>query len=255
MPELLAFQTDFASALRDIDRSGVHRWLAGDTMAIDGRMAIYRANAVAAADRALSAAYPVIRQVVGEEFFRGLVREFQRGAPSTSGDLTEFGATFNDFLANFEHTQTWAYLPDLARLEWAVHRAYGAADAPGWDVAMLGKVHPDQQSAIRLEWSPGLALIESGCPIVRIWTIHQPGYAGEFSVDWGEVDAAVVARDGFTVTVTRCNSGEARFLSASLDGATLGDAVSAALAHQADFDLGSLLSRAFAARLVCGVTL
>ncbi len=255
MPELLALQTDFASALRDIDRTGVNRWLAGDTMAIDRRMAIYRANAVAAADRALSSAYPVIRQVVGEEFFHGLAREYQRGTPSTSGDLTEFGATFNNFLAAFEHTRTWAYLPDLARLEWAVHRAYGAADAPGWDLAALGKVQPEQQTAIRLEWSPGLAVIESGCPIVRIWTIHQPGYAGEFSVDWDEADAALVARDGFTVTVTKCNSAEAKFLAASLDGATLGDAASAALVHQADFDLGSLLGRAIAARLVCGFTL
>ncbi len=255
MPELLALQTDFASALRDIDRTGVNRWLAGDPMAIDRRMVIYRANAVAAADRALSSAYPVIRQLVGEEFFHGLAREYLRGTPSASGDLTEFGATFNNFLAAFEHTQTWAYLPDLARLEWAVHRAYGAADVPGWDISALGKVQPERQTAIRLRWSPGLAVIESDCPIVRIWTIHQPGYAGEFSVDWDEADAALVARDGFTVTVTRCNLGEAKFLVASLDGATLGDAASAGLAHQADFDLGAFLGRLLAARLVCGFTL
>ena len=256
MPELLAVQTDFAAALRDRERSGdVGRWLAGDAAVADGRLAIYRANMVAAADKALSAAYPVIRQVVGPEFFHGLAREYQRGTPSTSGDLTEFGATFDVFLAGFEHVRTMPYLSDLARLEWAVHRAYGAADAPDWDAATLAAVEPDQQAAIRFQWSPGLAVVESRYPIVRVWTIHQPDYAGEFSVAWDLADTALVARDGFAVGVSECAAGDAAFLAASLSGAPLGEAAGAALAHHRDFDLGALLGRALAARLVCGFTL
>ena len=256
MPELLDLQRDFASALRDRDRTaGAGRWLAGDAAAVDRRLAIYRGNMVAAADKALSSAYPVVRQVVGEEFFHGLAREYQRGTPSTSGDLTDFGATFDAFLATFEHAQSLPYLPDLARLEWAVHRAYGAADAPDWDAAALGAVAPGQQAAIRFQWSPGLAVVESTSPIVRIWTIHQPGFAGTFSVEWDRADTALVARDGFAVTVAECNGGDATFLSASLAGAPLGDAAAKALARHPDFDLGALLVRAIAARLVCGFTL
>ena len=256
MTELLALQTDFGAALRDSGRTpAAARWLAGDAGHVDSRVAIYRANMVAAADKALSAAYPVIRQVVGAEFFHGLAREFQRGTPSTSGDLTEFGARFDAFLAAFEHTQSLPYLPDLARLEWAVHRAYGAADAPGWDAAALGTVEADRQAAIRFRWSPGLAVIESRYPIVRVWTIHQPGYAGEFSVAWDLADTALVARDGFVVGVTDCSAGDAAFLSAALAGAALGDAAAAALARHPDFDLGALLAHAVSARLVCGFTL
>ena len=256
MTELLALQTDFAAALRDSGRTAAAgRWLAGDAGHVDRRVAIYRANMVAAADKALSAAYPVIRQVVGAEFFHGLAREFQRGTPSTSGDLTEFGARFDAFLAAFERTQSLPYLPDLARLEWAVHRAYGAADAPDWDAAALATVEPDRQAAIRFHWSPGLAVVESSYPIVRIWTIHQPGYAGEFSVAWDRADTALVARDGFVVTVGECGAGDAAFLAASLAGAPLVDAAAAALQNHPDFDLGALLARALAARLICGFTL
>ena len=256
MPELLALQTDFASALRDrelTDAAG--RWIAGDAATVDRRLAIYRANMVAAADKALSSAYPVIRQVVGEEFFHGLAREFQRAAPSASGDLTDFGASFDAFLAAFEHARAMPYLPDLARLEWAVHRAYGAADAPDWNATALGTVAPDQQAAIRFQWTPGLAVVESRYPIVRIWTIHQPGYAGEFSVAWDLADTALVGRDGFAVTVAECTPGDATFLAASLAGAPLGEAAASALLHHPDFDLGALLGRALAARRVCGFTL
>jgi len=255
MPDLLGFQLDFAAALRDRARTPAlaHR-LAGEAGVVDGRMAIYRANMVAAADKALSAAYPVIRQVVGDEFFHGLAREYQRGTPSTSGDLTGFGARFDDFLATFEHTQSMPYLPELARLEWAAHLAYGAADAPGWDVAALAAIPPERQDAIRFQWSPGLAVVRSAFPVVRIWTIHQSGFDGVFEVDWGRAETALVARDGFAVTVTGCPPAEAAFIEASLRGATLADAASEALERHPDFDLGALLARAFAARLVCGAT-
>jgi hypothetical protein len=256
MPELLAQQADFAAALRDRARtSAVERWLAGDAALVDRRLAIYRANMVAAADKALSAAYPVVRQAVGAEFFHALAREFQRGTPSTSGDLAGFGARFDAFLDVFEHVRAMPWLADLARLEWAVHRAYGAADAPAWDAATLAAVEPGRQPDIRFDWAPGSAVVASRFPIVRVWTIHQAGYAGEFSVAWDHAETALVARDGLAVTVTACAAADAAFLEAGLAGAPLGHAATAALAHHPDFDLGALLGRAVAARLVCGFTL
>jgi hypothetical protein len=256
MPELRDLQADFALALRNADRTPVvQRWLAGPPPLAERRMAIYRANMAAAADKALSAAYPVIRQVVGDEFFHGLAREYQRGTPSASGDLNDFGAAFDAFLAGFEHVQTMPWLPDLARLEWAAHRAYGAADAPAWDPATLADVEPERQSAIRLQWSPGLAVVASPWPLVRVWTIHQPGYAGEFSVAWDSPETALVARDGFVVGVTACSPADAAFVAASLAGRPLGDAADAALRAHPDFDLGALLARAIGARHVCGFTL
>jgi hypothetical protein len=256
MAELLDFQADFAAALRERARTpAMQRWLAGDADVVDRRLAIYRANMVAAVDKALSSACPVTRQVVGDEFFHALAREYQRGTPSTSGDLTDFGATFDAFLAAFEHTRSLPYLPDLARLEWAVHRANGAADAPDWDAAALAAVEPEQQAAMRFRWTPGLAVVASRFPIVRVWTIHQPGHDGEFSVDWDAAETALVARDGFAVRVTACSPADAAFIDASLAGAALGDAVARTLQDHPAFDLGALLGRALAARLVCGFTL
>jgi hypothetical protein len=231
------------------------RWLAGGDALVDARLAIYRANMVAAADKALSSAYPVIRQALGAEFFHGLAREYQRATPSTSGDLGEFGATFDAFLAAFEHTQALPWLPDLARLEWAAHRAYGAADAPEWDAATLAAVDPARQAEIRFHWVPGLAVIRSAYPVVHVWTIHQPGHDGDFGVDWSIAETALVARDGLAVTVSASSAADAAFLEAALAGAPLGEAAAATLRLHPDFDLGALLGRAVANRSICGFTL
>ena len=54
--------------------------------------------------------------------------------------------------------------------------------------------------------------------------------------------------------MTDCPPADATFTESSLAGATLGEAAAATLERHPDFDLGALLARAFAARLVCGAT-
>jgi len=253
MPELLDLQHDMAGALQDAGTvSRTERWLSGDAGLIEQRLAIYRANVTAAATKALAAAYPVIQQVVGDEFFDGLARAYQRLMPSTSGDLYDYGATFAGFVAEFPHTQSLPYLPDLARLEWAVHRAYGAEDAPAWDRQALAQIEPTQQAAVRFVWATGTAIGESSFPIARIWLIHQSGFDGEFSVDWSVRESALVAREGFRVVVRALDACDAAFIASSLAGAALGPSAERALAADPGFDLGQLLGRLVASNVICG---
>ena len=253
MPELLDTQQAFASALQDADETArTERWLSGDARLIEQRLAIYRANVAAAATKALGAAYPVIQQVVGDAFFDGLARAYQRVVPSTSGDLYDYGDTFAGFVAEFPHTQSLPYLPDLARLEWAAHRAYGAADAPAWGRQALAQVEPARQAALRFDWAAGTAIVESSFPIARIWLIHQQGFDGEFSVDWSVCESALVAREGFRVVVRALDAGDAAFIAGSLAGAALGPSAEKALAADPSFDLGQLLGRLVASNVICG---
>jgi hypothetical protein len=256
MPDLAHAQRDFVAAVRHAEDGGrALRWLAGDDALVARRLAVYRANMVAAADKALAGAYPVIRQAVGDEFFHGLAREYQRAGPSTSGDLAEFGHRFHEFLAQFEHVDHLPWLPDLARLEWAAHVAYGAADATAWDAAALAEVPADRQADLRFAWAPGTAVIESAWPIVRVWTIHQPGFEGAFQVDWSVPERAWVARDGQRIMVATLDAGEAAFLGRSLAGATLGEAIASAVDADPAFALDTLLGRAAAAGLLQGFDL
>ena len=256
MPELLEIQRDLAVSLHEVDATPIAgRWLMGDAALIDRRLAIYRANVAATAVKALVAAYPVVRQVVGEAFFDGLARAYQHVAPSTSGDLFDYGSAFAGFVAEFPHTQSLPYLADLARLEWAVHRAYGAEDAVDWDRQALAQVAPAQQPAIRLKWAAGTAIFDSNFPIVRVWSIHQTDFDGEFTVDWSVRECALVTREGFRVLVSALDAGDAAFTTSSLAGAALGASAQAALAAEPGFDLGRLLGRLMASNVICGFTI
>lgn len=250
---LLDSQRAFAAALRDaVQARQAERLFKGEAALIQRRLAVYRGNVGDAVTKALAAAYPVIDQVVGEEFFGGLARALLRECPSTSGDLYDYGEGFADFLAKFPPAQEFAYLPDLARLEWTAHRAYAATDAQPFSLEALARVPAPQQAELRFMLAPGTALIRSAHPIVRLWTIHQDGYDGEFSVDWDSPETALVTRRGINVLVSAVEPGMAALVAALLDGAPLERAATAALAVDAGFDLAAALGAAIRSNLICG---
>ena len=100
---------------------------------------VYRNNYRGNLHDTLAGAYPVMRQLVGEEFFRLLAKRFIEQHPSRSGNLHRYGGEMAEFLTHFENTQHLAYLPDMARLEWAYHRAYFADDASPFDLDPFGE--------------------------------------------------------------------------------------------------------------------
>ncbi|WP_071651562.1 MNIO family bufferin maturase, partial [Duganella phyllosphaerae] len=112
----------------------------------DHRLTLYRGNLAATATKALAAAYPVIAALVGHAFFGALARAYVRAQPSQDGDLNRFGAQLGDFLDDFPPAATLPYLADMARLEWAVHRAHYAADA-----APVTATAPDYAPAAALQ--------------------------------------------------------------------------------------------------------
>jgi uncharacterized protein len=250
MADLLECQLDLAGALCDSARTA--RWLAGDASVNERRLAIYRGNVAAAAAKALGAAYPVIRQVVGDTLFDELAIEYQRRTPSSSGDLNEFGSAFAEFVADADAVRSLPYLSDLARLEWAAHRAYGSADADSFDARALARLPADRQSKIRFVWAAGTALIASPFPIARIWRIHQADFDGEFSVDWSAGESALVAREGLRVTVRAVGEGDAAFVAASMGGSPLDAAAELAFTSDAGFDIARLLQHLMAANVICG---
>lgn len=167
-------QQAFAAGLLDVAASapalGAFR---GDANA--HRYALYRGNLTVAWNKTLSSAYPVIQQLVGEEFFGGLSAEYGRAHPSQSGDLNQFGAEFAAFLAAFPHTAGLPYLPDMARLEWALHRAHYAADAPALSAAGLAAVPPDQIEEAYFALRPACTPVACAWNAVPLWLAHQPG--------------------------------------------------------------------------------
>lgn len=193
-------------------------------------LAVYRGNAFGNWAQALESAYPIVRKIVGEEFFAALAREYAREHPSASGDLNEYGAQLGEFVAAFPHTQDLPYLPDVARMEWLAHRAYYAADAEPFSLEAVSE-------SSRLALTPPCALLASEWPLARIWTVHQGDYEGEIAVDLtAGPDRVLVHRPRWRAQVRALAPGDYRFLDRAWQGTALGEALEAAVAEDPGFD-------------------
>ena len=235
-------QTEFAAAVFDERPEMAARVCAGRFPAAQ-HLQVYRNNVVESLTGALRAVYPVIEKLVGDGFFRYAAHEYLHAHRPRSGNLHDFGDAFASFLAGFAPAAELPYLPDVARLEWAWHQAFHAADAPAFDLARLGAVPAERHALLRFVLHPSARLLASDYPIVRIFEINQEGYGGDTNVDLAEGGVqALVIRRGLTVYVEPLATGEAELLTALAGQQPLGAAVPASLAAQPDFDLAGTLA-------------
>jgi hypothetical protein len=216
----------------------------------DARMEVYRRSVHDNLRGALAAAYPVVLRLVGETFFREAARRYARAVPSTSGDLNEYGAGFAAFLAGYPHASALEYLPDVARLEWALHESHHAADGGAPDLVALAGVDPRLQGEIRLRLDPAVRLIASPLPVLAIWEANQPGRDGTPARDAGP-DRVLVRRDASGTAAVALSIDDWVFLSACERGATLDEACADLGDAAADY-LVAALARHARDGVVCG---
>lgn len=242
---------------RDAD-SGVlqgHARAPGAHALRDG-VAAYRGNAAAVAERALAGAFPTVAELVGDESFAALARDFWSQHPPQRGDLGEWGAALPDFVAASLQLADEAYLADVARLEWLVHRATRAADAPPAAPALDALATTDP-ARLRLALVPGSALLTSCWPVVAIWLAHRrpPDDAerfadvrAAFAAQRGE--HALVWREGLAVRVAALAPPDAAFVRSLLSDTPLANALDAA---GPDFAFDRWLANALRSRQLAAV--
>jgi uncharacterized protein len=212
------------------------------------RFGLYRGNLSANWEKALANAYPVLRQLVGEDFFHALAREYGRQVPSASGDLNMLGASLADFVEGFEPTRAYPYFPDIARLEWATHRAYYAADASPLAPADLS---PQALESRTFRLRPGHVLLAFEWAMVELWQAHQTP-PGPFPAELARPCRALVYRPDWRVQVRDAGSGEWAALEALQTGAPLASALEVGLDADPDFDPGATLQAWLEQRLLTG---
>ncbi|WP_342119028.1 MNIO family bufferin maturase [Pseudoduganella sp. OTU4001] len=204
------------------------------------RFGLYRGNLTSTWNKALAAAYPVIAQLVGEEFFAALAREYGRAHPSDSGDLNRFGADFEQFLRSFPHVQDLPYLPDMARLEWQLHRIHYAVHEPALSAS---DINPQTVQEQAFAWQRTAQLFESEWAVVQLWLAHQPASAVDFPQDMRSPSRALLSRPQWTAQLTPLQAPEHAALHALKDGKTIGAALDAAFALDEEFSVAASLQQ------------
>jgi uncharacterized protein len=216
----------------------------GSAEMVLARLAVYRSNVYGNCANALKGAYPIVRKIVGEEFFDAMARAYARAEPSTNGDLNAFGERLADFVAGFEHTKDLPYLPDVACMEWAAHRAYYAPNAEPLDMPRLEGIPEARFASLRLRLAPACTLIESRWPLARIWEVHQDDYRGAIDVDLhAGPNRILVHRPRWRAEVCALTPGDYGFLWRARQGHMLGEALDTALGLDRNFEPASALAR------------
>src|SRR5262249_34026411 len=140
VPTLLEVQRAMFLDLTARDSAETDAFIVADGLAPRQRLNVYRNTAVCTLTTALRLSYPAVHHIVGAEFFESAARIFIDIDPPRSAYLNEYGSAFPDFLMRFLPAVSLSYLPDVARLEWAVNRALHAPDTKALDLSRLSAI-------------------------------------------------------------------------------------------------------------------
>lgn len=181
----------------------------GDPM--ERGIAIYRNNYRQALMEAMRSTFERTRRWIGGEAFAAAASHHLIRHPPSSWTLDDVGECF---------AQTTALLfardpevADLVALEWAMHRVFGAADAPLLDLPGFGAATAsfgeDDWAALRLQPQPGLAVITVHTDCVALWrsladdvrpqdppVLDPPAVAVVWREDWRPVCCLASAEEG-----------------------------------------------------------
>ena len=214
---------------------------------------VYQANRAVLAERTLASTYPVVAQLIGQTSFEPLARHFWQQHPPQRGDMGQWGGQLPEFLAAAAQLVDEPFLADVARVEWALHRAASAPDAvlDAPSFALLADDGP-----VSLALSPGVMTLASAYPVVSIINAHltsQPTL--EEAADLlrqGHREFALVWRQGYKPAVRELGAAEYEFIIALKKNLTLEAALDQAASINAAFNFNTWLSQAVQTGLITG---
>ncbi len=218
----------------------------------DKRLFLHLNTVTHALTGVLREAYPATARQLGAERFEAQAKAFLRAEPPSAAVLSRYGAGFERFLAAASR------LPEgtaaLARLDWAAHEAYFAADAAVLAAAELAALPEAAHAGLRLPLVPSARLLPLPAPAAWArWSalsgeavVVLPGAGPEGR---GAAGAAVWRRPDLRVATLPLSGAELLCLAALEAGEPLLAAAEAAAPAAEPLDLAALLTAGLAGGL------
>lgn len=242
--QLRELQAAFAAAVTTQGMDAIAPSIVANGMDSAQRLAVYRNNRHHNLREALRAVYPVIERLVGTPFFDYAADGYIGACASISGDIHRYGDAFPAFLSGFRPAAPLAYLPDTARLEWAMHEAFHAAEHAPLALDRLGRLPQADYGRLGFMLHPACRLLSSPFPVHAIWAWNQPDAARD-----GELDIAgggaclLVRRSGHAVELLPLEAAEFLMLKALSDGQPIDAAFESAAQAKPGFALAPFILR------------
>lgn len=223
---------------------------------IDQRFNVYRNNVVSSLIDALAEVTPVVRALVGEEFFRAMAAVFVRASTPQSPCLSRYGDGFPEFIESFVPAKGVPYLSDMARFEIARLRSYHAADAQpigrgDWGAALARSAGVQ---GLRVRIHPSVRTLRSAYSVLAIWRAHHD------AVDLADTDpykpeSVLMWREDRDVRALHAEELSIQFVEMLMRGHTLSYAAQRVDTPDRPFDLASALRMLVELNVVIEITL
>ncbi len=251
-------QAVFATALRDPTLDVPNAVGPRDHRAPLARFNVYRNNTAVSLTEAIADSYPVVHELVGDEFFAAMARAYVDQNVPASPVLIHYGGNFPAFIERFEPAAALPFLADVACVEWAWVQAYHAADCARINAEVLQSIEPDMLDQACLELHPSLHLMQSDWPAISIWSAHQIDEPEARQAALGQLaqsgEHGLIVRPEFEVNVELVQPAVWQLLTALRDGASLGVAADTLEADEI-VHFGGMLGYIFATGAVTEVRL
>jgi len=153
-----------------------------DTQTAEQILSIYRGSIYGGLKKALAETYPVVKELVGEEFFNAMLSEYINAHPCQVQDLNNYGFELSNFIKNFKPAESVEYLADIASLEWHINVASNT-ELQINNLADLVNLTEDVQLKLIMCLPKGSALIYSDYSIDEIWNTHQQDDKAMFEIE------------------------------------------------------------------------
>lgn len=213
-------QATFLAQVLDDEAAWPSQW--------DARMqrglVIHRNNYRHALMDAMHATFERTRRWIGESAFDAAAAHHLVLNPPTGWTLDDVGTGFSTTLAGLFPRDP--DVPDLAALEWAMHRAFTAADEPCMDLAAWGHATrgfgEDDWARMRLRPIAGLAVLDVRSDCVALWQSLAADGAGEEPAALEHAASVLVWRDDWQPVCRRVPRLEGEALRRIAAGASYG---------------------------------
>lgn len=256
MLSLYELQKQFADGLNQHNETVLQHINFSQKLSAQKHLAIYQNSMRANLQNALKEIYPVCVKLVGEEFFIAMINQYISQTPSLQPDLGSYGKTLADFIVTFTPAGSVPYLADIARLEWAWHSIFHAADSSKLDFNKLAACSEHEGENIIFTLPSACFLLTSPYPIHQIWQMNQADYPSEepFILPENQRFFFLVWRDGFDIRMDQPTETEWKILKWIQQNFTLGQICSQLYTDHPQTDITKILPRFAACGWLTGFT-
>lgn len=254
MFSLHELQTRFREAIASGNPDPLAGLVRADGIDPARRVQIYRNNTFISLTEALAATYPVVCRLVDRRFFDFAATGYIAKNLPDRPCLFEYGGSFGNFLAAFPPAAELPYLPDVARLEWALNQVRNAPLREPLAPQALNAAAQSHGAALVLHFDPALRYVASDWAVDAIWRANQSAAEATEAASFKQQVWLEIRGTPAGIACRRIDPAIWQLRSRLQRGDTLAEAGHAVLAETPEFDLMPALHALAAERLLVGLS-